>query len=68
MVEFIKSYPEVLILYASFITTCFVAFASYQVKAAMQEIKEGMKLLHETVQEHDKKLTIMEYMLNVSQK
>lgn len=34
----------------------------------MQEIKEGMKLLHETVQEHDKKLTIMEYMLNVSQK
>lgn len=68
MAEFIKSYPEVLILYASFITTCFVAFASYQVKAAMQEIKEGLKVLHETVQEHDKKITVLEYMVNVNQK
>jgi len=60
MLDFVKKYPEVLMLYTSFITTCLMAFVGYYIKSTMERIKEELKTIHIMNHEHDCRIIKLE--------
>lgn len=60
MASFIKQYPEVLIIYSSFITTVFTGLVGYYLRSALESFKESLKELHKNVTEHEIRITKLE--------
>lgn len=60
MLDFIKQYPEVLMIYSSFITTLFAGFVGYYIKSALGSIKEELKEIHKETVVHEIRITKLE--------